>query len=538
MVIALVGVFLLLKTRDGSSCGHSFYHGWTTPALLALAGFHTYAGWMALSPPNTYDSGLYYFQAIQWINKYPVVPGLANLNIQLGFNNLPFLWSALLNVFPLHQHGYLIWNSFVFVVAITPVYRTLFTWLRYGGSLGMLGVFRMVCLPAFLVFLHDSNYLSPSADFHSWILTFVLFDRCVVVFDALNRHRSLPRHSICLVLVLAPLLLTVKLSMLVFCGSMAAAFLLVLAARKPPREHARLWRGSMLCAMCAGAGILGPWILANVIMTGYPLYPAGPAITSANWRIPKPKVEAITQFITEFPRMQDPTVKPEREQLMREFSSILTAEPKPAVVRDMLETWNSPRVEHWKSLWWLNAMSKRPFRSLVRLCVVMGLVLAVPFIRKRMSAEGILHVFMFLAPLAASCIFWWVKAPALRFSLGYMFLAPIWLFTCLMCFTHRNNPWSGWISACVSLGLCALILWPAEHPLDVHTLPEIPRVEWVQVSNQHGVEIHQAVDDDRVYNTPLPAAPRVNPYLRMRNPEEGLSSGFTQLDDTASTPRF
>ena len=44
-----------------------------------------------------YDLGLYYLKTIRWIASYPIVPGLANLQGHLGFNQPGFLTTAMLD---------------------------------------------------------------------------------------------------------------------------------------------------------------------------------------------------------------------------------------------------------------------------------------------------------------------------------------------------------------------------------------------------------------------------------------------------------
>ena len=50
---------------------------------------------LALGPHESYDTDLYHLQTIKWIEKYPVVPGLANLHGRIGFNNNIFTLFAL-----------------------------------------------------------------------------------------------------------------------------------------------------------------------------------------------------------------------------------------------------------------------------------------------------------------------------------------------------------------------------------------------------------------------------------------------------------
>ncbi|QNP52660.1 hypothetical protein H9L05_02570 [Hymenobacter qilianensis] len=48
-----------------------------------------------LAPAN-FDSGLYHFQTLKWLNEYPTVPGLGNLHGRLAFNSS---WFPLLSLF-------------------------------------------------------------------------------------------------------------------------------------------------------------------------------------------------------------------------------------------------------------------------------------------------------------------------------------------------------------------------------------------------------------------------------------------------------
>ncbi|MFZ4575382.1 MAG: LIC_10190 family membrane protein, partial [Phycisphaerales bacterium] len=52
----------------------------------------------AAGPCDHPDSGLYQLQAVRWASEFPIVPGLANLNNNLGFNNSGALLAATMDV--------------------------------------------------------------------------------------------------------------------------------------------------------------------------------------------------------------------------------------------------------------------------------------------------------------------------------------------------------------------------------------------------------------------------------------------------------
>jgi len=63
--------------------------------LLAVA-IVLFIAFRSAGPCDYYDTGLYGAPAVRWIQTYPAVPGLANLNGRLGFNNSVFLFVAAL----------------------------------------------------------------------------------------------------------------------------------------------------------------------------------------------------------------------------------------------------------------------------------------------------------------------------------------------------------------------------------------------------------------------------------------------------------
>jgi hypothetical protein len=60
----------------------------------------------AMEAPTMYDSGLYHFGSIRWLNEEPLVPGLGNLHWRLALNQSYFGFLALLNIAPYWGKGY------------------------------------------------------------------------------------------------------------------------------------------------------------------------------------------------------------------------------------------------------------------------------------------------------------------------------------------------------------------------------------------------------------------------------------------------
>jgi hypothetical protein len=103
-------------------------------ALLVLV----FASWIAsrsMLPPMNFDSGLYHFNTIRWINSYPIVPGLGNLFFCLAYNQSFFVYAASLNFFPYFPHGHNLANSFLLCLVLIQIISQLLAQFGQGRSL-------------------------------------------------------------------------------------------------------------------------------------------------------------------------------------------------------------------------------------------------------------------------------------------------------------------------------------------------------------------------------------------------------------------
>ncbi len=69
----------------------------TGVALILLIAILVFLVISSLDNLFIYDSLVYHFYSIKWFNNYPVIPGMGNLFIYLGFNQSYFLFPAFLN---------------------------------------------------------------------------------------------------------------------------------------------------------------------------------------------------------------------------------------------------------------------------------------------------------------------------------------------------------------------------------------------------------------------------------------------------------
>lgn len=109
MLVGILGLFSFYYRK----IRHQFFYFknyWDLNPFIFIIGFIilTIGGSFAMMAPINYDSGLYHFQSIRWLNEYPLVIGLTNLHSRLGFNQSYFNFLALLNFYPFFNKGYVI----------------------------------------------------------------------------------------------------------------------------------------------------------------------------------------------------------------------------------------------------------------------------------------------------------------------------------------------------------------------------------------------------------------------------------------------
>ncbi|WP_128112721.1 LIC_10190 family membrane protein [Polynucleobacter necessarius] len=125
-------------------------------------------GSLALTAPANYDSGLYHFQSIRWLNEFPVVLGLGNVHGRLGFNQAYFSFVGLLNFFPFFNRGYALGGLLMLVISAATLMEARLKDIRGGWWLNIW---------IFVAFIGVSNTASPSPD-----IAVTLVESCIFIF--------------------------------------------------------------------------------------------------------------------------------------------------------------------------------------------------------------------------------------------------------------------------------------------------------------------------------------------------------------------
>lgn len=386
--LTILGVGWLLRCRQRYPSGMSFSgaywslsRGWPSRQqfLFPLGVISVIFIWIAaaMTGADNYDSGLYHFSSIQWLNEHPITFGLVNLHTRLGYNQSFFILVTLFNIYPLYEQAYAATGIFLFVLTFFTCAYFLSNTVPYRWWI-WLGL--CILLNGFVV-----QTSSPSPDVAVALFQVVIFVtlvqlKCSGSFVKLpvpsnaNQPSAIPLVLLAILCVSA---ITIKLSMLMFC----LGILLVLTReywiwlKTSPASFTRLFA---LCAV-----ILSVHSIKGIALSGLPFYPS---VIAGAWTLP---------------------YTPDRARVVTEANSIYSWARMPGISPEfVLSDWV------WLTTW-SKALPDR-FSVLMALSIlVLTANLGIFFLLKRYRLSS--RMYALYLPLLLGVIFWFVTAPDIRF---------------------------------------------------------------------------------------------------------------------------
>lgn len=236
--------------------------------LLILIVFAT-AAWTTGSPQH-YDTGLYHNQAIQWIEKYGLVPGLGNLHNRFAYNSAFMPLQALFSLEWLIERSLHTVNGYICCLFSSYAILSCNLWKKRNIALSDLLKLTM------LVYIYDSRGVmsSPSTDILAMtLILYVCIKWCE--FAEYEIKDALPYTMLSVICVY---LITVKLS--VACAILLAVYPAILLLKE------KKWT-DIIINVLQGIVIVIPWLIRNVLISGYLVYPY-PQIDlfQVDWKMP------------------------------------------------------------------------------------------------------------------------------------------------------------------------------------------------------------------------------------------------------------
>jgi hypothetical protein len=478
LVVGLIGLRRIRLKLDRSAWQKAIV--WLRErALYAALALLIVCYWSvrATETPIMFDSGLYHFASIRWLNEEPLVPGLANLHWRLALNQSYFGFIALLNIAPYWNNGYA--AAGLLLLALTTI--TLFQVTARSPW-----VWRYVLVGILFVYINQlaGSVANPSPDFAVALLEIVVF---LYLYDFIAQQEHDLAHSqwhIAVLVFLVTALVTVKLSGVAFSG--ASLILVLYFARKSwllNRPIILKSLGLMSVVMAIHCG-------RNILLSGAPFFPSTFAgIWGLPWALPISIVEFESALIYSWARV-------------------------PGIL--------SPVTQHWGELSWVQGWLSQLPRSWQIMFLFATVCMCLSIFRSIRNSKNQQRspFYSLYFPILSGFAFWIMTAPDIRFlgSVNVLFFALGCGLLASQIYAnmadtniqhpHRFHSMVWRITPSLGVALIAIIVlrWIVIQPLSLVGWQPLPRIATNISTTAWGFNVNVPADGAQCWDAPLPCA--------------------------------
>ena len=424
--------------------------------------------------PQHYDTSLYHYQAIKWIEEYGVVPGLGNLHNRFAYN------SAFMALQALFSFEWLVGQSLHtvngFVCCFFMIYAVISNRIWKLGE--KIEVSDLLKVATVIYICYYKNLISsPSSDTLTLLLILYICTKWSEFIERDIKEMD-PYGFLC---ILSAYAISLKLSA-------AACMVLVLW---PAMQMIKRKKYKMIIKHLAlGIIVLAPWLVRNVVISGYLLYPYPQLdIFDVDWKMP---------------------------------ASVLTHDSREVIVwgRNVfnVEDYAMP-IWKWFSEWFMN---NSPVLISIGL-IAEGLVL-ISLIKKLITKKMDLRLDMIAIYSFVSLVFWISSAPLMRYGMVYLMI-PI----CLCISRCLNGK-----RALYEILLMLIIPTVASFLGNICNIGEKPYI-WQEdyvwkltekVELENGISVWFPAEGDQCSADVFPCVPYRNMVERLELRGQGFENGF------------
>ncbi|MHC1782972.1 MAG: hypothetical protein AB9891_09495 [Anaerolineaceae bacterium] len=451
------------------------------------------------------DTGLYHAQAIRWIETYPVVPGLGNLHTRLAYNSSWFVLSALFSFPFLKILSFHLTGSVLFVASLAYFASGLSDLLKKDFRLSVL--MKTALLPLSFYIL-ASEVSSTGTDLPITLLTWLIMILWMELIEA-KKAAQPDGDGMLLKTVMLFLLVIFTLTVKLTSGPLIILSLVWLAGwLREKRFSLILWLAGISVL------ILVPWLVRNVIVSGYVAFPQTLVdLFQVDWKIPRQVVIDEAEWITSwarYPRL-----------------------PKEVVLA--MPVWK------WAATWFSDTTNNRR--------VILVIIASAPFVLGLINLAGlalfpartkeVIRRWKEYLPAAGfsylGVLFWFFTVPGFRFGIGFLIYTLLlvliayasFFFRLLRHFIRIIPP----AAAAVIILYLGLTLYQSVDrptmgqrwilPMDYVNLPTAP-------CSYLGFSVYCATQYQQCGYEPFPCSPAGIPYVEMRG--SSYEDGFRVTD--------
>jgi hypothetical protein len=254
---------------------------WIVPILfLFICGIWLAA--LCTSSSFPYDLGLYHLQAVMWNSTYAIIPGLGNLSTRLAFNNSNFLYAALLDLGPWEGKAFYFANGLLVYVFVLQIVLGVFSFIRSKNK-DLPSLFLCLMLAPTIAWIYGNPAKNQISGYSTDILIFIFG---VIIFtlllDFIFNHKDEENSRIDLftISILCFCGVTIKISFLIFMLGVQA-YLLFTWIKRFGWRNKTIWKAYFLPIL-----LILIWIIRNLILSGYFIFPSINFGLPVPWRIP------------------------------------------------------------------------------------------------------------------------------------------------------------------------------------------------------------------------------------------------------------
>ena len=357
-----------------------------------------------VAAPQHYDTPLYHIQAVRWIEEYGIVPGLGNLHNRFAYN------SAFMPLQALFSLRWLIDNSLHtlngFICCIFLVYAICSNSLLKREELQTSDFLKFAVI---IYICSNREYISSlSSDILAMLLVLYIFVKWCEFFEK-GIEGALPYSFLCLIAVWA---ITVKLSTVVCILLVLYPAVLLIKRREYKQIMLHLAAGLVICV---------PWLMRNVLISGYLIYPyAGIDFFSFDWK--------MLPSVLDYDRME---------------ICVWGRGTKDVAL------YHQP-ISQWITIWY---QSQNKYGQWLVVTGAISCLVLIGICILKLCRKHIKEVWLYVVALAG-CVMWLFSAPLLRYGIVYLLLPACFV---LGQYYKRNKFFVLTISLLVTIPLvCAL----------------------------------------------------------------------------------
>ena len=232
------------------------------------------------------DTYLYHAQSIRWIEEYGCVPGAANLNWRIGFNSAMHSFNALYSFAFVRGVSIHTGTGWCALILLAFSMQRVLKWRNHKYHIS-----DVFCIGAMVYVLIDSAWISsPITDTPAnCILFFIL-----ICWSQLIEESATDSNVYIFLCFLGLYCSTLKLS----------TAIIVLIAAIPAKEliKNKKWV-NILGYCCIGLIIMLPYIIRNILLTGWFVYPFSAIdFFNVDWKLSKDIVIVMSNAVTNYAR--------------------------------------------------------------------------------------------------------------------------------------------------------------------------------------------------------------------------------------------